>query len=310
MKKWGFLFLFAVLLFLIIVYLVLPRIQNSNIEAKIKCAETAAARQIVNKEKWQSWWPGEKNGEKSYSYNGCTYRIDKLLLNGFETTVFNAADSLKGKLQFIYYGTDSTQILWTPDYKVSTNPFKRISQFAQLKKINSNVEGLVNKLHDYFSDPKNVYGMNIVKQKVTDPSLISYKKPFNHYPTTEDIYSLVNSVKEYIRKKGGEESNYPMLNIYEIAPGVYEAMVAIPTKNELPAEGDFKLKKMILGYILVGEVKGGMKTVKEGETELANYVNDYKFLSPAIPFQSLVTNRLLESDTSKWITRLYYPVFN
>jgi hypothetical protein len=86
-------------------------------------------------------------------------------------------------------------------------------------------------------------------------------------------------------------------------------MVAIPTKTDLPSEGNFSLKKMVLGNILMAEVKGGMYTILKGEEEMTNYVNDYKKTAPAIPFQSLVTNRLVETDTSKWITRLYYPIF-
>jgi hypothetical protein len=66
---------------------------------------------------------------------------------------------------------------------------------------------------------------------------------------------------------------------------------------------------MALGNILVGEVKGGTYTVISGEQNLTNYVNDHKKMSPAIPYQSLVTDRLLEADTSKWVTKLYYPVF-
>jgi len=66
---------------------------------------------------------------------------------------------------------------------------------------------------------------------------------------------------------------------------------------------------MIRGNILVAEIKGGIYSVNEAERQLVNYANDYKKISPAIPFQSLVTNRQLEPDTSKWVTRLYYPIF-
>ncbi len=88
----------------------------------------------------------------------------------------------------------------------------------------------------------------------------------------------------------------------------YETMVAIPVDRVLDDSQDFALKKMVPGNILVAEVKGGISTVKEGEAQLENFVQDYQFVSPAIPFQSLVTNRMLEKDTSKWITKLYYPI--
>ncbi len=100
-----------------------------------------------------------------------------------------------------------------------------------------------------------------------------------------------------------------MLNVHKDGPELYEAMVALPTKSDLLSTGNFQLKKMVLGKILMAEIKGGEHTIIKGEEELTNYVNDYKKISPAIPFQSLVTNRQQESDTSKWVTRLYYPIF-
>ena len=38
-------------------------------------------------------------------------------------------------------------------------------------------------------------------------------------------------------------------------------------------------------------------------------MTDNALSSPAIPFESLVTNRMQEPDTSKWVTKIYYPGF-
>jgi hypothetical protein len=65
---------------------------------------------------------------------------------------------------------------------------------------------------------------------------------------------------------------------------------------------------MVLGNILVAEVKGGVYTAEKAIEVLSVYANDKKRISPAIPYQSLVTDRMQVSDTSKWITRLFYPV--
>jgi hypothetical protein len=38
------------------------------------------------------------------------------------------------------------------------------------------------------------------------------------------------------------------------------------------------------------------------------YMKDFKLTSPAMPFELLVTNRANEPDTSKWVTKIYYPI--
>jgi hypothetical protein len=62
------------------------------------------------------------------------------------------------------------------------------------------------------------------------------------------------------------------------------------------------------GNILITEIKGGSASIDKAFKEMENYVSDYRRTPPAIPFQSLVTDRMKEPDTSKWITRIFYPV--
>lgn len=287
-------------------------IQTTNVftdEIIISCTQDGAARKIVDKDKWKQWWPGNKQNENIYSFGHYNYRIDKILLNGFETTVYDNKDSAKAALEIFSSGIDSSQFLLTSTYKFSADPAKRLIQFFHFKTIKANLKDLAASIEKYFQQEKNIYGIQVLKQKVTDSSLIAVKQKFPRYPSTEEIYDMINSLKEYIREKGGEENNYPMLNVHQEKANLYEAMVAIPTKGDLPSEGKFQLKKMVLGNILMAEVRGGTGRILEGEQELTNYVYDHQKLSPAIPYQSLVTNRLTETDTSKWITRLYYPVF-
>jgi hypothetical protein len=65
---------------------------------------------------------------------------------------------------------------------------------------------------------------------------------------------------------------------------------------------------MFLGNILMAKVCGGEASIVNAQTELNHYVSDWQKIAPAIPYQSLVTNRLTITDTTKWITELYYPV--
>jgi hypothetical protein len=60
--------------------------------------------------------------------------------------------------------------------------------------------------------------------------------------------------------------------------------------------------------VLRAEVKGGNATVEEALHQMKIFISDYQKTAMAIPFESLVTDRSKEPDTSKWITRIYTPV--
>lgn len=309
MKKWLVLISVIIIASLITFYFSFPSAQNKSYYTIVACPTREVARHIINKEKWQQWWPGKKINDSIYSYQDCNYKIGEILLNGFKTVVYHNNDSLKGLLQFIYFGTDSTQLKWTSDYTFSKNPLKRLEQRKVVNAMNNTSITLLNKIKNFFAIPANVYGMNITEATVKDSTMIALKQTFDHYPSTNEVYTMIRSVQKYVKEKGGKESNYPMLNVHKEGAARYATMVAVPTNKDLPATGEFELKKMVLGNILKAEVTGGINRVKEGEIELANYVDDYHKLSPAIPFQSLVTDRISQPDSTKWITHLYYPIF-
>lgn len=309
MKKWLILILGIIIASLITLHFALPATQTDTFQITFACPPQAVTRQIINKEKWHNWWPGKKINDSVYSFENYNYRIEKILLNGFHTTIYDDKDSIRGLLQFIYFGTDSTQFKWTSDYHFSKNLFKRFKESKEIKRVNANVVDLILDMKKFFSVPDKVYGMKIVEERIKDSTMIAVKQMFEHYPTTKEIYGMIHSVKNYIKENHGEENNFPMLNVHKEGPSRFQAMVGVPTKIDLPAKGKFELKKMVLGVILRADVKGDVEKVKEGEKELAYYVSDHQKYSPAIPFQSLVTDRISQPDSTQWITRLYYPIF-
>ena len=309
MKKWILVLCFFILAMISTFYVLVPATKAFTFGTAVACTEKGAERLVTNKDRWQAWWPGKKTGNNIYSYEGCNYRIDKIMLNGFETTILNGNDSVKAKFQIIADGTDNAIFQWSSVVVLSNNPVKKIFQYISNNGIQNNIEKFAAAIKPYFENEENIYGMKVVSEKVTETAMVSVKQTFNHYPSTEEVYGMIYSLQGFIKLKGGEESNYPMLNVHTEDSATYDVMTAIPTKTDLPSEGNFYLKKMMLGNILMAEIKGGPYTIKKGVQELTRYVTDHSKTSPAIPFQSLVTDRLLETDTSKWVTKLYYPIF-
>jgi hypothetical protein len=121
---------------------------------------------------------------------------------------------------------------------------------------------------------------------------------------------MIRDLRKYIAQNNAIEKNSPMLNVLKFDSSHYEAMTAIPVDRALTPTNEFAPKFLLKGgNILEVQVQGGPTTIENGLKELENYRSDYRFTSPAIPYQLLVTDRMKEADTTKWITRLYYPVF-
>jgi hypothetical protein len=310
MKKWLILLVLLVFTLFILAYFFVPKTEQYSYVLPVKCTQAAASRYVLNTARWPEWWPGAKTTEQLYHYSGVQYRINNLLVTSVETTVLNGTDSTHGYFQIMPNGVDSCFLVWTSSFVRSSNPFKRTIQLFQSGSIKNNISSMLSNAKNYFEREDYIYGMKIEKQKVTDSCMVSLKQTFDHYPSTAEIYGMISSVKEFIKTKNGEETKSPMMHVHQEAPAVYEAMVAIPTRNEIATEGKFQLKKFMIGYMLVSEVTGGVVKVLNAEKEMDNYVKDYQKMSPAIPFQLLITDRMKEPDSNKWVTRLYCPIFN
>jgi hypothetical protein len=127
-------------------------------------------------------------------------------------------------------------------------------------------------------------------------------------PTTADIYADVRKVRSYILAHGGRVTGYPKVNVTKRKDG-YLLRVALPTDAHIPGSGDIKMNELYQGRHLETEVRGGDATINEAMKQMSNYISDYQRTVIAVPFLSLVTDRMAEPDSTKWITRIYYPVF-
>lgn len=302
---------FALIALVAVLGLLLPSEQKIAHSVVVDCPVEAPTRLVSNSAKWSAWWPGKQLNDTAYTSGQTLFQIQKVLLNGFQA--HTQRGSLQGMLDFNFFlaANGGTQFNINGAYRLSSNPFKRVLEYVSLVDTKNTLQDFIQKIEANFSDVEKLYGFKIERKQLVHTAYISLKQPFDHQPSVPEIDSLVKEVKQYIASQQGREMDAPIMNIYRGETSPFEAMVAIATDRELPSTNRFLLKNMVRnGYVMVAEVKGGPQVIDSCKKELENYVLDYRKSSPAIPFQQMITDRAKEKDSSKWITKLFYPVRN
>jgi hypothetical protein len=297
--------LLILLILVVITYFFIPDVQKINSTVYIKSNYNNVNRSLQEKEKWEQWWKQDNNDD--LIYEEANFSLSNSFLNVAEVSVKENDSIAKSLITVLQLKRDSSIVEWEyklPGSKVYDN---KIKKYFRSKKIKSQFNRKLQDLKAFVENPINIYGLKIEQEKVKDSSFISVRNTLQSYPTTEDIYALVDQLTTYIHETEAKQTDYPMLHVLQ-QNNNYEIMVALPVNKNLPAKGNIQPKRMVLGNILVAEVIGGDETVRKGLQELDKYVNDYGKISPAIPFASLITDRRKERDSSKWRTKLYYPV--
>jgi hypothetical protein len=309
-----------IFLFLAVILVLLVACTYVFIPNKIYIHKTGAAganrlplfRNLSNETEWIKWWPGEKDttkGNTALTLHGLAYKVTDQKVLSLPISITGNSFEAYSELTFLTISTDSTNLFFDAVVPTSYNPFKRFSIFLKANKLKRDAVTMMQAVNNYYSRINNLYGYDIKKERVVDSILIFTSREVKGYPSTGTIYSLVDVLKTYIKQQSASETNFPMLHILTKDSITYNVKVAIPVDKRLPGTTDIHYKWMLGGgNILITEVKGGNAEIQKAYKQVQDYISDFNRLSPAIPFQSLVTDRRAEPDSSKWITRIYYPV--
>lgn len=287
------------------VYLFIPGKIELKTTIPLNAAQAGVYRTLLSDTSWNKWWPGEI----PFYYNKQTYSVSRTIFNSFEIDISQNTDTLNSRMDIILTAIDSVAIAWYARQVTSRNPFKRLAKYQAAKATEKNMETILQKMKTFFERQENVYGFKVKKTIVSDSVLISTRRNFDHQPTVQDIYAMIQSLRKYIVQNKAIEKNLPMLNVQKIDSSHYQAMTALAVDKWLPETNEFVPKLLLKGgTILETEIQGGEHTIENAFKEFENYRSDYQYASPAIPYQLMVTDRIKETDTTKWITKLYYPV--
>lgn len=291
------------------IYFLIPNkiriVRSTTIDAN----RHALFRKLSEPESWREWWPGKYNSADNFSLNGIAFRRETTRVLTFPIAFSASTLESLADLTITTGPTGATTLFLETVYSTGYNPIKRISAFFNKKKISRSFSEILKAINSTYSNVANLYGFKIQESRVIDSTLIFNSASVKGIPDIKSIYSLIDELKVYINKNAANETGYPMLNIHTEDSINYVIKVAIPVDKPLPTSGNITYKWMLGGgNILITEVKGGYHEIEKAHRQVMQYLIDYQRSTPAIPFESLVTDRRHEPDTNKWITRIYYPV--
>ena len=247
--------------------------------------------------------------ENGYQYKGFTYNIEKTVSNITEFTVKSNTLDLKGNLISLNIYLDSSAIQCVTEIEAGLNPLGRISKYREAIQLKESMTGLMDQLKMFLDNSSGIYGINVKETQLKDSVLITSKILTVKYPTVEEIYQQVKKLSDYASSKNATIQNSPMLFVNKIDDIHYQSMIGIPINKVIEQTNDMRIKRMpYKGNIFVTEIKGGPSVIQKSFEQLNTYLLDSKRVSPAIPFEMMITDRSKETDTTKWITRWYYPV--
>lgn len=310
MKKWIISLLVLVLIAIACIFIFIPSELYISQVTILRSSKNASYRFLSDESNWKKWWPIDSATNKDpFNYNGYQYQLLPKTTTDVDVLIQHEKLDLKTTINITPLVRDSIAIQWRCTMLSGHNPITKIFRYNEATRVKKNMGNILEHFQSFMQNLDNVYGIHIDQTSTKDTLLICTKSQFSRYPTTADTYVLINKLKKFIDVSGAKQTGIPMRNITKMDSGVYQMMVAIPIDKFLEKKNEFFPNRLIPGQFLVAEVKGGQNTIDEAQRQIRLYMEEYKRLSMAIPFESLITDRSIQPDTSQWITKLFNPVF-
>lgn len=311
LKKTGLL-VGLVLLLVVVLACALPLQSDVHEQVKINSNISALNRQLLPDSVWFNWWPGKierLEKEMVLHFEGFRFYIKKKLLNTVELQVSADSFSTPATLTVVQDSTDRVILTLRSTIQLDHNPIQRVKMLWVSSTLKKAFQTILRSQSTYFSSIQNLYGIAIEETTVQFQYYATFTQNFRHAPTAAEQYAMIDRVKKYIRENKANEKGYPMLNVTPLSAQEYYVQVALPTDVQLPEEDGVKSKWMLKGgHILRAKVKGGPASIARAKQQMQNYIFDHHKVTVAIPFETLMTNRLEQTDSNQWITEIYFPI--
>ena len=295
MKKWILAGLSVILVLLAIVYLLLPSPDSVSGRIGIRSSADGIYRTMSQQEKWDS-------------LAGAKFTIEKRLVNTIIlATKRSNPDTVH--LLLIPLDNDSVDISWRVALSPGSGVFSKWSHNRYAAETRNNINNALEKFRVFLEDEKNLYGISITDTTTYDTLLLATRFITNSYPSASETYRQVEKLQTTAQELNAASTGFPMLNVTKTDSGTFRCMVALPINKVVNNKGDVFFLRMVPGRFLAADVKGGPYTIIRAHEMMQLYFKDFKRISMAIPFEYMITNRLDEPDTSKWVSKIYGPVF-
>lgn len=295
---------------LLLVYFFIPNQITISSSIKIPQNANATIRSFTNMESWENWMPTHSKQGNSFQLSEGTLTLKPVLIAAIKTNYAIGENNLTVNFSAIDYKVDSA-FIYFEGFKEnnSLNPLKRVINYLFAVKAKEQLLPILKAASNYYSKNETIYGFEIIETKVKDTTLITTEQTYPDTPTTAQVYAMIQLLEKHIKNNKGVIHGDPMVNITRLGKNEVYAQVAFPLAADIPTAKNIVVKKMVLGNILAVKVKGTAQTVQEAFTATELYMHDRKKTSPAIPFISYNTNRIIEKNANNWVSTIYYPIF-
>ena len=280
---------------------------------------------LRNWEKWSPWIRIDTSSQLQYSGPesgaGATYKWlsnNKNIGKGSLSIISSfPPDSI---LFLMDYGTDGnskckfiltkadqkTYLTWSIESKVGMNPMSRWFGLFSDRMIGPDLEKGLSNLEQLITDVKIVDGYEIIDYEMPSRVLITVRDTASAATVTLKLSKMYNKISLFLKSVNLPPTGSPIAIFHNYSNHNLEIEACIPVDSIIKVpEGINCLAKTPQKTVMV-KYFGPYKSISVAYKAIETYINNNNIQVTGPGWEEYVTNPLLEPDTNKWQTNIYY----
>jgi len=201
-----------------------------------------------------------------------------------------------------------TNLTWSIESNLGMNPLSRWFGLFSDRMIGPDLEkGLAN-LDQLMAGLKIVDGYEIIEYEMPSRVLITDRDTASAATVTLKISGMYNRIYRFLKSESLPPAGSPTAIFYHYSKMNFDIEACVPVDSILQVpEGINCIIKKMQKTILV-KYFGPYKSISEAYNALETYLNNNGLQVSGPGWEEYVTNPLIEPDSNKWQTNIYFPL--
>ena len=307
--------------------------------AEINASPTAVFEEVNDFRKWQAWGTWfQIDPETKYTYEGpdsgtgsmVKWVSDHSQVGSGQQTILESKknQSIKTELRFEGYDDpafadfilepsgDATKVTWTMNGTWGKNPLMKLMGNMMITgAIESDYDkSLANLKEIAEAKPVYSYSITITEEQAEPIKYLGITESINMEDGAdvgEKMGQLFGELMAYVTSHKVEMAGMPLTVYPKIDETGFDMECALPVKEAIEVEGDrITYKEFSGGKVVKGVHMGDYHQLESSHNEVNEYISNNALNVSGAPWEIYVTDPGEVTDTSQWVTHIFYPVSN
>ncbi|MDQ3048015.1 MAG: heme-binding protein [Bacteroidota bacterium] len=172
----------------------------------------------------------------------------------------------------------------------------------------NSLAGLKQQSEKVASEPVPGTGLKIEVSTYNTQIIATCRMISSQMKISEDLGGGFGKIVEYIGKNKLEMTGSVFAIYHSYSPEKIDMECGIPVNKTAKDEGEVKTTEMKGGNAVVAHYYGDYAGTYDAHMAIDKWLKDNKKSATGAPWEVYITDPMVEKDTAKWLTDIYYPI--